>query len=333
MRINQLLSNKIKIAGLICTMMVLYRHSLNYLAFFNSWTGVGISGKVEDFCSLLTEIAVPYFFIISGFFFFRISYTVDDYLWMIKKKFHSLFIPFVFWNVIGAGFLLFIDAGKIGDSLLSCITNLLRSDWYGPLWYVRDLMILMLLYPVYGWLFRINNGILYSVCILISFYYWIPVDSSILSTESILFFLIGGVLSNCPKAFEYRLPLWSLCLLAFVWFGTCAHIIPILSVYMHRMNILIGVVVFWQLLNFLGERVRCCIIPLTEYSFLLYVMHAYPMKAIKRLAGAVFYGNDVAALLTYLFLPLLVAVLIYYVGRVCKRLFPHAFSIVLGGRS
>ena len=154
-----------------------------------------------------------------------------------------------------------------------------------------------------------------------------------MSTESILFFLIGGVLSNYPKAFEYRLPLWSLCLLAFVWFSTCAHIIPILSVYMHRMNILIGVVVFWQLLNFLGERVRCCIIPLTEYSFLLYVMHAYPMKAIKRLAGAVFYGNDVAALLTYLFLPLLVAMLIYYVGRVCKRFFPHAFSIVLGGRS
>lgn len=60
--IDMELSSKIKIASLLCTMMVVYRHSLNYLAFFNSWTGHGISGFVEDGVSLLTEIAVPYFF-------------------------------------------------------------------------------------------------------------------------------------------------------------------------------------------------------------------------------------------------------------------------------
>lgn len=73
--IDMELSSKIKIASLLCTMMVVYRHSLNYLAFFNSWTGHGISGFVEDGVSLLTEIAVPYFFIISGFFFFGFLIT------------------------------------------------------------------------------------------------------------------------------------------------------------------------------------------------------------------------------------------------------------------
>lgn len=252
---------------------------------------------------------------------------------MLKKKFHSLFIPFVFWNLTGAVCLLFMDSRKIGDSLLSCITNLLRSDWYGPLWYVRDLMILMLLYPIYGWLFRINHGLLYVACVLLAFYNWIPVESSLLSSESILFFLLGGILSKYPRAFEYRLPLWGVCLLGLCWLSICAHVMPMYSVYMHRVNILMGILVFWQLLNLIDEKVKERVIPLTEYSFLLYVMHAYPMKAIKRLVGHFFYGSDIAALLTYLLLPIVVAVLIYCVGKIWKRFSPHTFSIVLGGRS
>ena len=103
--IDMELSSKIKIASLLCTMMVVYRHSLNYLAFFNSWTGHGISGFVEDGVSLLTEIAVPYFFIISGFFFFRISYyEKNNYFKMLKKKAKTLLIPFIFWNIVGGGY-------------------------------------------------------------------------------------------------------------------------------------------------------------------------------------------------------------------------------------
>ena len=66
---NKDLSVKISIAGFICTLMVVYRHSLNYLAFFHSWSPQGLNGIVEDSCMRLTQIAVPYFFMVSGFFF------------------------------------------------------------------------------------------------------------------------------------------------------------------------------------------------------------------------------------------------------------------------
>ena len=45
---NKDLSVKISIAGFICTLMVVYRHSLNYLAFFHSWSPQGLNGIVED---------------------------------------------------------------------------------------------------------------------------------------------------------------------------------------------------------------------------------------------------------------------------------------------
>ena len=71
---NKDLSVKISIAGFICTLMVVYRHSLNYLAFFHSWSPQGLNGIVEDSCMRLTQIAVPYFFMVSGFFFLGKNY-------------------------------------------------------------------------------------------------------------------------------------------------------------------------------------------------------------------------------------------------------------------
>lgn len=44
-------------------------------SFFNSWTGHGISGFVEDGVSLLTEIAVPYFLSYQAFSFFGFLIT------------------------------------------------------------------------------------------------------------------------------------------------------------------------------------------------------------------------------------------------------------------
>ena len=52
----------------LCTIMVLYRHSVNYLAFFNSWNGFGINKIVQGTISSLTEIAVPFFFIVSALY-------------------------------------------------------------------------------------------------------------------------------------------------------------------------------------------------------------------------------------------------------------------------
>ena len=79
--VDSILSNKIKVGMFLCTIMVLYRHSVNYLAFFNSWEGFGINKIVQGTIGYMTEIAVPFFFIISGFFFLNIH--------TIKKRISS----------------------------------------------------------------------------------------------------------------------------------------------------------------------------------------------------------------------------------------------------
>ena len=84
---NKDLSDRIKMASFICTIMVILRHSLNHMAFWGEWRGDLLAGVIESGSSTVTEIAVPYFFLVSGFFFFKHSYyEKGEYLTMLKKK-------------------------------------------------------------------------------------------------------------------------------------------------------------------------------------------------------------------------------------------------------
>lgn len=332
--IDMELSSKIKIASLLCTMMVVYRHSLNYLAFFNSWTGHGISGFVEDGISLLTEIAVPYFFIISGFFFFRISYyEKKNYFKMLEKKAKTLLIPFIFWNIVGGVILCLYNRTQVGDSIVDCVQQLFMSNWYGPLWYVRDLMTLMLLVPLYGWIFLCNKSWLYLIIVLLLFYYWMPSDGNWISTESVLFFFLGGILQKYVKIVEMQMPYKMIMGCTILWVLYSFGFIPIENTYLHKINTILGLVIFWQLVNLLTAKQGEKLLTLSSYSFLIYVMHLYLIKVMKQGLGALFFENDMMALLSYILLPLITMFIIIVIGRLWVKTSLVTYNLVTGGRS
>lgn len=327
--IKQELSDKIRIAGFICTIMVLYRHSLNYLAFFNSWSGYGINKMIQGNVLTFTEIAVPFFFIISGFFFFKYSYSFNTYTTMIKKKYKSLLIPYIIWNIGGLLMLYAVDKSKIGNTFIYYTENLLYSKWNGPLWYIRDLIIMMILVPIYQWIYYVNKFWLYSIFSIILFLYWIPVDISLLSSEGLFFFFIGGILSKhdlLSQKCSYIITL----LLFILWLGLSINIIAINSIYVHRINTLIGIFVFWQLLNYIPYKK--ILIKLSSYSFLIYVMHSYIVKILKKTIAHFFYGNEIAALITFLILPPITAYIIILIGKNWKKFSTKTYNIVTGNR-
>ena len=72
----------------------------------NSNTGIDqigfISKFIQDFISDgLARIAVPLFFIISGYLFFLgFTWSLDKYKAKVKSRLSSLVIPFLFWNAV-----------------------------------------------------------------------------------------------------------------------------------------------------------------------------------------------------------------------------------------
>ena len=194
------ISEKLKIFSFIATIFVVYRHSLNYLAFFGSSSAEGYNGFVQDGFMSLTQIAVPYFFLVSGYFFFKKNYYEDwnirnigESAWvkMIIVKCRTLLVPFVFWNVIGL-LLLIITRQQYSFS----IQSLFNSEWYGPLWYVRDLMFMMSIVPLYQWCFKLDDGgnrIIFSNFILLFvlfllIYNWNPIETTFVLLQDVLHF-------------------------------------------------------------------------------------------------------------------------------------------------
>ena len=330
---NVSLSNKIKIGSFICTIMVLYRHSLNYLAFFNSYEGFGYNKIIQGSMSIITEIAVPFFFIVSGFFFFEKVYNDRvSYIKMLRKKTQTLLIPFIIWNIYGLFFIMLYDINRLDKPWGSLIYDLCLSNWNGPLWYMRDLIILMVISPLYSWIYKFNNKILYFFIIITMLIFWIPVSSNILSSESILFFITGGILNRNVNIVNYKTNEKMLFLFLFIWvilsFNTYINNILLL----HKLNILCGIIVYWMILDYIPNNIQQKIIYLSKYSFIIYVMHAYVVKSIKNIVAYFYWGNEIVALLTYVLLPIITTILIIYISRLWVKSYPKFYYFTTGNR-
>lgn len=175
--------------------------------------------KYFDFITYSLEnvghVGVPLFFLISGYLFFYKSDKFDlaSYNLKIKKRFRSLFVPYILWNSYSL-ILLFL-AALLVPQYLSGRHNILNNFSFlelvkyfyavdgnnpinGPLWFVRDLMVVCLFTPVLYLLLKRCRlltlsllGILwffdlweYSICGIYGF-----------SSVSFLFFSLGAAFS------------------------------------------------------------------------------------------------------------------------------------------
>lgn len=329
---NRVLSDKIKIASLLCTLMVIFRHSLNMEAFWGGYTCAPNHVYFMEFgISTLTEIAVPYFFLVSGFFFFREDFYVwGNYGKMLRKKSKSLLIPFVVWNVVGAGILFMVHQLPVHEGFGDYALGLILSEYDGALWYVRNLMLMMAVIPLYFWIFKIDSWYLYSLVGTGLLLWWWPVDCAWWSTEGWLFFFLGGVLQRYKTSIEWRMLSWELACLTVVWLSLC-FFRPMWCIPMNKMTTMIGVLCFWQLLNYTTSTWKR-LLPMAKYSFFIYVLHMYVIKAMKVTLAHQYPENEVVALIAYIVLPFVTFGALLFVGKMLNKFTPRLYSISVGGR-
>lgn len=111
---------------------------------------------------LIAGIAVPLFYVFSGYFFFynTSSFTVNDYLGKLKKRVKTLLIPYIFWNLAVIAFYFaaqtFLPSMMSGNNKL--IVDYTLVDWFRAfwnynnempisyqLWFIRDLIVVVLM--------------------------------------------------------------------------------------------------------------------------------------------------------------------------------------------
>jgi len=139
---------------ILLTLGIVFRHAFieNADPAFASYLSFG------GFVTKITEVCVPLFFVISGFLFFVNVPPKPgvDYFWgKWKKRFGSLLIPYIIANCLA--FAVYFAANKYAPQMLSGFLGDKWLDpififWKGPinlsLWFIRELIILVLLSPL-----------------------------------------------------------------------------------------------------------------------------------------------------------------------------------------
>lgn len=312
--------------------MVIMRHARNLQAFWGTEQVNNWCAFVENGFSVLTEIAVPYFFIVSGFFFFRTCYYEKGaFFGVLRKKAHSLLIPFLIWNLLWGAVLYLIGFMDWNEPIINKVEHLLMSDYYGALWYVRTLMVLMALVPLYDWIFQIDNKWLYLLVGLGLFLWWWPVDCALFSTEGVSFFFIGGVLQRYQSVVRIKASWIMVLIMVAVWCGM-AFLRPMWNIQINKLTTLLGISSFWLLIDYLRGSAKRVLLSASAMTFFIYVNHFWIVKGLK-VAWAQWYPqNEVVALLTYFLLPLLTFGMLLIVGKLWYKFSPESFDFCMGGR-
>ena len=297
----------------------------------------------------LGHIAVPTFFGISGFLFF---YNGIDYFnirsfndkW--KRRIRSLLIPYLIWNILRciAVFAKNYVASVLGmpnDYGMEILNSvglydiLWAGPFNGPLWYMRDLIVMSLLTPLFYLCYKYCRALF---VVLLSTVYLLTFESGIpgLSTTAFFFFGIGGLLGYCKYDFL------SLCerhrtvvLMAAMVLLVCATLLNanIAHKYIVRLLRITWVPSVFLLMRLLPDKVLDVFSKMAVPSFFIYVCHKiYILDWTNGLALKLF-GDDIYGLcISYIVKPVLVITFCLVIYWLLKRIMPKTLSFLCGGR-
>ena len=171
-QLTDLVSNKIRNMSSLCAFLVVIIHCRPHF-------GPGTVGWwLKEFLENgLTHIAVPFFFVVSGYMLAR-EVDRDGYCRPVAKRTRTLILPFVLWNllfyVFDLGGLNVLNFIKGRDLTLWLPTMKQLGIWHTgcplltPLWYVRAVFVLCVIFPALLWC--IKKGRLFFLAGLLAVY-------------------------------------------------------------------------------------------------------------------------------------------------------------------
>jgi len=165
-------SSRIEILRFPLIVGVVFIHTFSSTAgLAHGRVGAGNSATWQEFVPFfisngLARIAVPLFFMISGYLFFQGEWSREKYMSKLKRRVHTLLIPYLFWNVATLAF--FAVAQSIPQTsiyfsnivwppirafaLFDYVNALFGITVIYPIafqfWFIRSLMVLVICAPV-----------------------------------------------------------------------------------------------------------------------------------------------------------------------------------------
>lgn len=314
----------------------------------------------------IVKLAVPTFFFISGYLFFigKEQFTVTVYKKTLTKKIRGLLVPYIFWNYIALILSYaynFLKTGSIGDvmpwevitilwgngeggmgrSLFGYEYPVIVSPVAGVLWFMRDLMMMMLCAVImYKIILCTKKWFFLIVLVMNLFGLGIPFTG--FSLSAITFFYSGAYFSihqiNVFTWLDKHRVFWVL-----LW--PCSVILQMLLATFsleisNRLSVLVlsaGVVFIFELAYICAnkrKKIYGIVSNLGETSFFIYTFgNTLILWLINKNIGYMLYAiPHYGVFLCYEFLFIAKIVECVFVYYFLKRCAPKVLSIITGGR-
>lgn len=249
----------------------------------------------------VADIAVPLFFFMSGFlFFYRTTFTGKCYLEKLRKRVRTLVVPYVFWNLVvmclyGMTQWLLSSMMSGNNKQITAYSGMdfLAAFWNlhegmpicYQLWFLRDLMVVVVFSPVVYGLVRYTKVVGVAVLgALWVFDRWIDVPW--VSDTAFFFFAWGAWFSINRRSFtvwagRIRRPI-SLLYVALMGTSTWLwHSEAMDNGWIHNLGVMAGLVaiVSWTAYGLEKGRLHVCPF-LASSSFFIYAYHGMPASLL-----------------------------------------------------
>ena len=318
----------------------------------------------------LARIGVPLFFLISGFlFFYRSDFNKDVYKRKLRSRARTLLIPFILWNTIAVlwqlkcflpGFSSFFHPVEIRFSLVRlfhtyfCYTYhsgiiigppYFFDDWLYPidcpLWFVRDLMVMVVISPVIYWVLK-RRGFWPVIFLGLIWFFLLVIPRGMGYYNQLMtaafFFSWGAYYSILSKNFviSFRSLKYAPVIYIFIAILDALTKERLYNDYIHYIGILFGIVSAVVIVSYLIESEKVKVNKtLANSSFFIYALHYMFIRDLGKLIFVYFRvpsDNPYAMLALYFVVPILSTLICLGLYVLLKTYLPRFCNLLTGGR-
>lgn len=318
---------------------------------------------------VLPNIAVPTFFIISGYLFFvnLSQWNWRNYITKMRKRSATIVLPYFIWNIIAllCSLTIFIIGNIIHHRGFAILEFFEKYRWWNifydshimhntypnwlmqqigmtapintPLWFLRDLFVVMLLAPLLYLLIKQTKGyilIFFVFCFISDI--WFNVSG--LSIMSVLFFSVGATMAIYRK--DIILTVQRARMLSYI----ISPLLIIIMVYMGARNtilgnwinpfyILAGVVALFNIAADISSKGFVIDKRLTSCTMFIFVAHNFLiLPYCKKFIKNVLPDNTICDMIGYISSPILCISICVILYQVMKKYIPNITAVIVGQR-
>ena len=349
---DKYISNKIKNISLFMTFFVVILHSNN----LEKSNVVNLNSVVQNFIGQgIVRVAVPIFFLISGYlFFYNFVPSMEKWKYKFKSRFHSLFIPYVIWCTGWLIILYLVELLPIGRALFSdrivsdyTLKELFVNTYVYPLpyqfWYIRSLMLDVILTPVFYYIIKSLGKKSLPILVIVWFLY--PISEMFgglwflqIFNYPFTLFGIGAAFAihNIDLHFKSIKPkqvtlIGVLYLLACVIRTVLMYTeLPLLDL-AENLGILFGVPFIWLFYDRM-KSIKNKTIKIAKYGILLYFFNIPFQSILKKVWFMVMPLSEISSLIIFFVAPIITITVCVLVAMFLRRYMNRFYMILSGGR-